>query len=192
MRRAVVIGRAAGAMDDYCAARALCTFDDVVVVGKMGEVFPDCIDHWVSFHVDLFDKWTATRASRGLPAARNFWGGEHKSARRRAYDIITTGGPLKYVRCVGGSSGFMAVQIALDELGAERVVLAGIPMRVEDSHFPGAASEKEQGAPWSEADAYWTTWEENMAQLTGRVRSMSGRTRERLGYPDAGWLAGGL
>ena len=189
MRRAVIIGRAAGALEEYAEACAMCAFDDVVVVGKMGEIFPDRIDYWVSFHTNLFDKWAATRAANGHPPAAHFWGATYKG--RRLGEDATRCAPISFVRSTGGSSGFLAVEGVLEILHADRAVLAGIPLTREAGHLLEAAEPHEVDKPWGEADAYWTTWIENMDRLRGKVRSMSGRTREHLGAPTPEWMRGG-
>ena len=179
MRRALIVGRASRALEEYVAARALGDFDEVLVVGAMSVTFPDRVDHLVSFHADFFDSWAAQRAAAGLPPAGCYWGARYRG--RNLGEGKTRARPLRYVECVGGSSGFVAVQAALGPLACGRVVLAGVPMRAADAHVGDAA-------PWDEADAYWSTWQERMVELRGRVRSMSGRTREALGEPTREWL----
>ena len=188
MMRALVVGRSRGAMDEYRAARALCPYDFVIVIGKMGEVFPDRIDYWVSFHANLFDKWAATRAANGHPPAAHYWGAVHKG--RRLGEAATHCSPISFVPSVGGSSGFVAAQGALRELAVDRVVLAGIPMSAEESHFADASTAREAAGTWSEAGMYWATWEDHMPEMLGRVKSMSGRTRVALGAPTRAWLEG--
>ena len=46
MKSALIVGRSRGAMEEYQAALALATYDAVIVIGKMGEAFPDPIDYW--------------------------------------------------------------------------------------------------------------------------------------------------
>lgn len=179
MRRAIVVGRARCALEEYAASRVLCDFNDVLVVGQMGASLLGRIDHWVSFHVELFDLWATQRAAAGLAPVGCYWGARYKG--RNLGETTTRCRPLRYVPCLGGSSGFVAVQVALDELHADRVVLVGVPMRAEDAHVGSDES-------WREANKYWATWEENMPRLLGRVRSMSGRTRDALGYPDKAFL----
>lgn len=186
MRRVLIVGRARGALDEYRAAQALADFDAVVVVGKMGEVFPDPIDYWVSFHANLFDRWAAKRAARGLPPACNFWGATYRG---RPLDN-TECAPLTCIPSTGGSSGFLAVEGALGLLAPSHVVLAGIPMVAEAGHEPDTCEESERQAPWAEAAVYWATWEA-AAPTLGRVRSMSGRTRALLGAPTREWLEDG-
>lgn len=183
-------------MDEYRAACALCAFDDVVVVGKIGEVFPDRVDHWVSFHVDLFDRWAAARQQAGLPPASNFWGAYFKGRRlgivrrKDGREICATQQrPLHHAPSIGGSSGFLAVQVALNKLECDRVVLAGIPMEPEGHHYAGCITPQEARMGfWEEADKYWKTWVEHAGELRGRVRSMSGRTRAEFGAPTRKWL----
>lgn len=180
MRRAIVVGRARGALEEYAAVSALCDFDDVLVVGAMAAAFPGRVDHLVSFHAELFDHWASARADAGLSPAGCYWGARYRG-RNLGEDTVRCR-PLRYAPCVGGSSGFLAMEgVALGALGADRVVLVGVPMRAEDAHVGSSA-------PWEEANNYWATWEEYMPRLIGRVKSASGRTRDALGFPDAEFL----
>lgn len=188
MKRVLIVGRAGGALEEYAQAVALASFDAVVVVGKMGEVFPHAIDYWVSFHANLFDRWAAVRAARGLPTAGHYWGPIFHG--KRLGETQTACRPLSFVNSIGGSSGFLAVEGALEVLRGDRIVLAGVPMVAEAGHQAEVCEPAERGAAWAEAAVYWATWEENMDRLRGRVRSMSGRTREHLGAPTREWLLG--
>ena len=90
---------------------------------------------------------------------------------------------------VGGSSGLLAVTVAL-ELGKEnqdqlRIVLAGVPMD------PAAGNFRAPSVPWAEATVYHPAWEERAEALKKNVRSMSGWTAELLGKPTAAWLQHG-
>lgn len=183
---AIVVGRAAGVLQEYAEATALCgKFDHIIVVGKIGEAFPDKIDYWATFHTLLLDRWAAVRALRGLPPAAHYWGATGRGLQRGEGAKCR---PITFLRNCGGSSGLMAVVGALEVLRVDRVVLAGMPMTKEGSHAVEAADPREVGRPWQEADAYWAAWVEHAVLLRGRVRSMSGRTREFLGYPDKEFL----
>lgn len=190
MRRAIVVGRSADTFAEYAGALELGSYDVTLVVGKTAEIFPDPIDHWVSFHANLFGKWAATRAANHLPPPARCWAALYKGHRMHDDDAVQPA-PFSYVATVGGSSGFMAIQVALDKLGCDRVVLAGVPMTADAGHLAGASTEKELAGRWEEASRYWRTWEERMDWLQGRVRSMSGRTRDTLGAPTREWLAYG-
>lgn len=179
MRRAIIVGRSRGALDEYRAALKLGDFHDVLVVGMMATSFPYRVDHLVSFHAELFDMWAEQRTAAGFSPVGCFWGATYKG--RNLGADTTRAQPLRYAPCLGGSSGFLAVSVALEALGADRVVLAGVPMRAEDAHHGDAQR-------WDEADQYWPTWLEHMGRLVGLVKSMSGRTREALGAPTREWL----
>lgn len=180
MRRAVVVGRAAGALAEYEQAAAACDFDWVLVVGMMIATFPHRVDHAVSFHTELLDHWAHQRSLAGLSPVGHFWGARYK--KKNLGEGAARCAPLSFVPCVGGSSGFLAAHgVALGALGADRVVLAGVPLTAEATH-------EGSSEPWAEADRYWPTWERYMPELVGRVRSMSGRTRSALGAPDREFL----
>jgi hypothetical protein len=83
-----------------------------------------------------------------------------------------------------GSSGLFAVKVAL-EAGAERVVLAGVPLVASARHV-----ERPVG-PWHERDSFVDAWHIAEPHIAGRVKSMSGWTREFLGSVTEDWLAGG-
>lgn len=180
LRRAVVVGRAAGALDEYARATALCRFDAVLVVGMMITKFPAAVDHAVSFHVELFDLWAAERARAGFAPVGTYWGARYRG--RNLGEKTTRSRPLRYAPCLGGSSGFLAAHgVALGELRVDRVVLAGVPMSAEACHEGSREL-------WREASKYWATWETHAPEMVGRVRSMSGRTRDLLGEPDPEFL----
>jgi hypothetical protein len=80
-----------------------------------------------------------------------------------------------------GSSGLFAVKVALDD-GHDRVVLAGVPMTVEDKHFL-------RGQPWIARDSFTQAWPIAMPHIHGKVKSLSGGfTEELLGAPTPEWL----
>jgi hypothetical protein len=153
----------------------------------MGEDFPDRIDHWVSFHGgDLFTKWAAARAANGHPPAACYWGAEHKGRRMGRAPVPS---PMRYAQNMGGSSGYLAARgVAIDALGVDRVVLAGVPMEAAAAHYAAEGATAKDRGPWLEAGAYWRAWEADMDLLRRYVRSMSGRTRAALGYPTREWL----
>src|SRR5690606_41623878 len=89
----------------------------------------------------------------------------------------------RYVRqWVSGSSGLLAMIVALDALGCHRVALCGVPMdnrphfRESRVHVPGK--------PWGAARTHRRAIERVLDRLRGRVRSMSGWTRDVLGEPS--------
>lgn len=86
----------------------------------------------------------------------------------------------------GGTSGLYAAQIALEEMGAERVILAGVPMQAD-------AQALYAKGPWGQdhVKTYRDGWLRAFPKIVGRVRSVSGWTRDLLGYPSTEWLGTG-
>ena len=83
---------------------------------------------------------------------------------------------LTWPRIHGGTSSLFAVFVALG-LGYEQVILAGCPLD-KSSHF--------YEPPWRRCQEFNETlkhWEEAQEVFKGRVKSVSGRTRDLLGEP---------
>jgi hypothetical protein len=76
-----------------------------------------------------------------------------------------------------GSSSLLGAQAGL-EMGYDRIVLCGCPLT---GNAPG-------GNPY---EAFRPGWESRKETLLGKVKSMSGWTRELLGAPDEQWLSSG-
>ena len=136
------------------------------------------LDHWVSFHVNKFERWKQLRELERwqYPEPRT-WG-------------TLPGQPVDFVALPwsGGSSGMLAVQVAL-HLGCTKIVLCGIPM-VQAPHFLESQEFTPETTVWRESDLHWRAWVRVQAQgwFEGKVRSMSGRTRELFGAPTTEWL----
>ena len=167
--RALVLGGAACVWADVDAALGLGEFDMVVACNDIGALWPGRLDHWASLHPERLPKWESERRARGYPGGWVTWA--HRAHKGIARD---TGGDW------AGSSGLLAVRVAL-EVGASRVVLAGVPLDRDAGHVVRQAA-------WPSADAFRKGWKRHEADLIG-VRSMSGWTREFLGAPDEVWLA---
>jgi len=88
----------------------------------------------------------------------------------------------------GGSSGMLAVQVAL-ALGCTKVMLCGMPM-TPTPHFEQSAEFDAAHTVWSEADGHWRSWlrVHQHGWFEDRVRSTSGRTRDLFGAPTREWL----
>lgn len=182
---ALVLGGADTLHDDLRAAyeltlpRTAVAWNLVIAVNRAGIEIPP-IDHWASLHPECFHRdrggpgWFEQRYDRMSPAVHGFaaWGPSSK--------------PTNSVRPLDctedGSSGYFGVEVA-QHLGADRIVLCGIPM-TPTPHF-------DSDEPWEMANAHWKHWlrEHEKGKLQG-VRSMSGRTRDLLGAPTTEWLRG--
>lgn len=165
---ALVIGSAEGVWDEVERANRLHPFDCYIAVNFAGVHYAR-VDHWVSFHVDLFPHWISLRTKAGFQPVKSFWTSTYQGSQARRTYIKDH--EVQLIRCEGGSSGLIGALVGLKL--AEKVVLAGIPMDPNRDHFnkPGA---------WDEALAYRQAWQMYLPQLKGRVTSMSGWTQELL------------
>lgn len=171
MLSALVLGGAAGVWEEAAEARKLFKPDILVATNHAGRDSPEPVDHWVSYHVELLPMWIAAREQAGLPAAGAYWSVERRH-------LATTTLEVQRLPNWGGSSGLLAVQVAL-HLGADRVVMCGVPMTIAP-HYDSEAS-------WRDSGNYKKAFVTRQTQLTA-VRSMSGWTRELLGAPTGEWL----
>lgn len=101
--------------------------------------------------------------------------------RRRVHGVASTVVKTKWF----GTSGLYAVQIALDELKADGVILAGVPI---DANAGTLAPEHSLMSDAIRVAGYRPEWILALPEIKDRVRSMSGWTRDLLGAPDADWL----
>lgn len=179
---ALIIGGAECVWDDLRRVEEMVGGDwpgIVIAVNDVGIHYPGRIDHWATLHAEKLDGWQRDRIHRGHGRTWTTW--SRPKSTRRGVDRIVTG----WTR---GASGMLAVGVALDELGCDRVVLAGIPMDAQP-HFRESTVHV-AGRPWHAGGSHWNAWkkDEMAERLGGRVRSMSGKTRELLGAPDIEWL----
>jgi hypothetical protein len=178
--RILIIGRAMGVWDEVRRAQALCDFDQTIVVNSAGCDYPGPIDHWASFHAHEFAKWSDLRRKRGYPDLRGqYWCSRSSPRWEDKYtDLVSK------VDCRGGSSGMIAVLVALElGKGDTRAMLAGVPLDPEAGHY-------DQQSEWKEASLHRKTWEQDADALRPYVRSMSGWTQGLLGAPTREWLDG--
>ncbi len=188
MKVVLVIGRSQGTWEQVDAANALVRsacgdFDEVVAVNEAGCDYPP-VTHWVSFHADQFEKWQLKRRANGFKPAKLWTStyGRKESAYEKQLGRL---GIIKVDYTGGGSSGLVAVIVAVRHLSATHAILAGMPMDVAAGHY-------DKPGPWLEADRHRKAWSELLFELQSKVRSMSGWTAEQLGYPDEKWLIGGI
>ena len=174
---ALILGGAACLDEDLAAAAALGITEEtaaIIATNHAGRDRPGRVDAWASFHAELFNRWIAEREAAGRPPALMLW-----TAERPLHEPQMPPN-LHLTSHWGGSSGLLAVAVAL-ELGFRRIVLCGVPMTAEGEHYDRAGL-------WIDAGNYRRAWLDRAGVLAGRVRSMSGWTRDMLGEPDSAWL----
>jgi len=173
MPTALILGGANCLEADRAEALKLFTPDLVIACNHAGRDEPGRLDHWATMHPELYPKWLADRQAAGRPSPGKLWHAEH---RRRC--LVES----EAISSWGGSSGLLCVRVAI-ELGCEKIVLAGVPMRKGFEHY-------DRAGPWLEAVQYHNNWRRRLPVMRGRVRSFSGWTAELLGRPTKEWIDG--
>lgn len=174
--RALVLGGAASLAEDEAAILALGFKPDLIVAtNHAGRDREGRVDAWCSFHLELFPLWLKERRAHGRPDPESLWTCA-PAPKPKSLDL-----PVRRAPNWRGSSGLLAVTVAL-ELGAERIVLCGVPLTKEGEHYdrPGL---------WRDAGNYRAGWVANASAMAGKVKSMGGWTAELLGEPGPVWLA---
>jgi hypothetical protein len=178
--RAAVLGGAASTFDELETLRAWGGWDLLVATNRAGAEARDRVDHWVTYHPEQLGGWLERRRALGLPVTATIWtSARHRSYRERGFGFVDN--PW------GGSSGLLAVQVALAQ-GATRVALCGVPLSVEGSHYHDQTPWRR--GPWKEAPSYRRAWETHVDALVGPVRSFDGWTRDLLGVVTENWWYG--
>lgn len=174
MADAIVLGSAECMMHDVqqIAEWAHETKPLIIAVNDAGWLWPGPLDHWVTLHAENLPAWQKKRPPDG-----------YRTWSRPKPDGIETDHRLSHWGV--GSSGLFAVTVAL-HLGCERVVLCGMPM---DSR-PYACEHAKWDDVWPESEVgiHRDGWTYHLPKMEGRVKSLSGWTRELLGAPTEEWL----
>lgn len=180
-RLAYALGSAESLYEDYDAAYRMAGPGIISAANDAGRLWVGDVHYWASMHPEqfFFDR----------PSVREYW------VIQAALQGVTVDCPPEKIRIVeplwgrgnsSGSSGMLAVQAALEN--AERVILCGMPI-APGRHIEGALSDLNPNI-WFDPDAFRDAWERALPWLAGRVRSMSGWTRDFLGEPTPAWIRG--
>jgi hypothetical protein len=171
-------------------------------VKQAGIHWPGWFDVWATLHPEYMHGknphkkyYVAERRALGYPDGYEIVCppdgevGEHRGtcpeARRVSYRWPGMSG--------SASSGIYGAKVALDD-GFDRIVLAGIPMTKDAGHFLPKTKNVAgdiRGPVWLQLDCFAPGFEIAKPHLRGKVRSMSGLTKDILGYPDQEWLGCG-
>lgn len=177
MRIALILGGAASVWDDVAEALNMMTPDGTIAVNDAIAHYAGRLDIAATLHPEKMAGWRSERARRGFPAAR-----EHVGHELGQPGIDRATSYLWPEMNASGSSGLFAVKVAM-EAGFDRIILAGVPMQAAGAHFFNSA-------PWGEVGAFTEAWKTALPRIAPHVRSMSGATKDWLGYPSKEWLAG--
>jgi hypothetical protein len=183
MTCALVIGCSANVWEEVKAAQELTTFDAIYCVKLAGVHWKGGRFIWATLHPEFMNDYEAQRKALGLhsdyeivaplSSEVGMHGSKGNIARRVSYRYPGMDS--------SASSGGYAAKVALED-GYDRVVLAGVPMD-SSSHFS-------RGKPWLQRDSFTIGFNKSVPHFAGRVRSLSGWTKEILGAPTPAWLNG--
>ena len=170
---AIVMGGGGYPFAEYTLARTLCEKAERTITifagNDMIEKFPDYIDHAVTLHPDKLQLWLPRRRAAGFNVPDKVW------AHREYAGAVTD-----WTRDWAGSTGLFCAKVAR-ELGFVHIILCGVPMTEEASHFI-------RNEPWHHANGFIRGWNAHLEELRPYVRSYSGWTKEQLGEPTEQWL----
>ena len=143
---------------------------EIMVVNDVGQHLHDRVRHWVTLHAEYLPGWMAFR--RGHLYGSGDQPMTHSNKVKPGVDVAWPMGQL------GGTSGLYACFVAL-LLGYTEIVLAGVPMSGSGHYFdpPWYGSEFQDRAN----ELVWKWARDNVFE--GRVKSLSGHTKQWLGAP---------
>jgi len=168
----LVIGGARCVWEDLAAADTLTGRGNfkLMAVNDSAMFIPEPITHMASLHPKHLGPWRALRKAR-YPTA----GHSHTHSVRKADGVDFVWSPLHS----DGLSGLFGVQVGL-MLGYERIVLAGIPMDDSGTFWEPPEVRRKYGL-----ESYERAWKYARDNyFRGRVKSLSGNTRDWLGGPS--------
>ena len=176
MKLALVLGTSAAALEEFQRARAFARTNALELrVIAVNDAIKDCPVKPHAFCTVISGQVAAGRFLDGVNAD-----GVLMFARRPSPELPAACVKPKWQ----GTSGLYAVQIALEELGAEGVILAGVPI---DAGHGARSPHSLMGEP-ARVERYRAEWIKALPAIKHRVRSMSGWTRDLLGAPSPDWL----
>lgn len=177
---AIVLGSAANALPDFAQARSFAPEAPVICVNDSIRFCPVKPIAFATLHPEK----AHTRFFLGV----DFSGVEIFAHEQPVYALRSKKHQYEW-RLVPmrwkGTSGLYAGQVAIEALGFDGVIFAGVPIDSE----AGAAYDL-QGKTWASnnADRYRNGWRALPADMRARLRSVSGWTMKFLGAPDAHWI----
>lgn len=166
---AVVLGGAASVFPDLARVEH---YDVVVATNDAGYTHTGRVDHWVTLHAEKLGGWIEERRKRGGNLDFESWGRDHSRTGHPERNLMVDHTLTPWGH---GSSGMLAVQVAVDELKADKTILCGVPMDAS-SHFFDTGG-------WKHWCNHRHAWDENLGRMKGKVFSMGGYTQELLGAP---------
>lgn len=171
---ALVIGGAKGVWDEV--GRAYSEFDiNVVVAVNMAIVNAVRVDVAVSLHPSKLEGWLNERELTPIERVVSFK--DHRGQEK--YPVTDVVKFLWPGMLKSGSSGLYAAKVAMELLGADKVILAGVPMDGGPHYY--------DDKPWGIPKDFREGWVQASPHIIGKVKSYGGWTRDLLGEPTQEW-----
>lgn len=176
-------------LEDIAPLRA-CKYP-VIAINEASIVYLDPIAYCVTLHGEFIPYWQHIRSARHASVTEARWISwwRDDAAMQRAVALIQDPHAAARVERStvvnhGGSSALWATELAMTELGFDRVILCGCPLDGMDK-LCASGEGTLRGEPHPEGyNVYRTPWERMAPELIGRVSSMSGWTRTVFGPPQ--------
>jgi len=148
---------------------------EFMAINKIGETFPGHLHHWYSNQPNYLNTFIAARRPEYAPEFSPFW----------VTHSCNSGADYRWPWHGGGTSGLGGTLVAV-ALGYDRVMLCGLPL--DDSPHNGEPHWRKSNftreASGSINNDQNTYWKRAIAEgFDGKVKSMSGRTKEWMGAP---------
>lgn len=152
----------------------MCPDADIGACNDAGADFRGHLNLWATLHPERFWCWQRKRSLKGLN--EDYVAVAHKDHANTRIDRIQN-------EFWSGTSGLYLCQVALLLMGYDKVIACGMPLSDGPHYF--------DNKPWEAAQPYRRGWKEAFGQreVRGRIKSMSGWTRELCGEPTREWLA---
>ena len=174
---ALIVGCAPCWEDDLNRFKTICSEFDVFAVGL------DCpckekIKYFVTYHVEDIEAYKEKNPGdyKVISHTNDFI--KYSRERRKKPEWANTNVDIVYPhQAPSGSSSLLGTKAALFKLGYNKVVLIGCPM--------DTGSIENKAKSYSVFRKGWLYFK---SDLVGKVKSMSGWTKELLGEPTKGWV----
>ena len=174
---ALIVGCAPCWGDDLNQFKTICSEFDVFAIG-LDCPYKEEIKYFVTYHIEDIEAYKRKRTGdyKIISHTNDFI--KYSRERRKKPEWANTNVDIVYPhQAPSGSSSLLGTKAALFKLGYNKVVLIGCPM--------DTGSIENKAKSYSVFRKGWLYFK---SDLVGKVKSMSGWTKELLGEPTKGWV----
>jgi len=174
---ALIVGCAPCWEDDLNRFKTICSEFDVFAIG-LDCPYKEEIKYFVTYHIEDIEAYKRKKTGdyKIISHTNDFI--KYSRERRKKPEWANTNVDIVYPhQAPSGSSSLLGTKAALFKLGYNKVVLIGCPM--------DTGSIENKAKSYSVFRKGWLYFK---SDLVGKVKSMSGWTKELLGEPTKGWV----